>query len=77
MSVINNLSSLEKIKSLINLFSSIMCHKGILIIDTNYLNNNYPVLRKINKNTIITSVDKKKNPFKMTFPKQTTIYKPY
>ena len=70
MSVINNLSSLEKIKSLINLFSSIMCHKGILIIDTNYLNNNYPVLRKINKNTIITSVDReKKNPFKMTFPK--------
>ena len=60
MSVINNLSSLEKIKSLINLFSSIMCHKGILIIDTNYLNNNYPVLRKINKNTIITSVDREK-----------------
>ena len=39
-------------------------------ISTNYLNNNYPVLRKINKNTIITSVDReKKNPFKMTFPK--------
>ena len=37
-----------------------MCHKGILIIDTNYLNNNYPVLRKINKNTIITSVDREK-----------------
>ncbi len=70
MSVINNLSSLKQIRSLINLFSGIMRHKGILILDTNYLNNNYPVLEKINKNTIITSVDKKrKNPFKMTFPK--------
>ena len=45
--------------SLINLFHQ-LCVKRYFNHDTNYLNNNYPVLRKINKNTIITSVDREK-----------------
>ena len=70
MSVINNLHSLKKMEQLIKIFYKILNNNGFLILDTNYIKNNYKILKKINKNTIFTSLKKdNRKKFKMCFPK--------
>jgi len=69
MSVINNLHSINQIIFLLNLFYNMLKLSGYLIIDTNYIKNNYKVIKKINKNTILTSLSNdNKKILKMFFP---------
>jgi len=70
LSVINNLSSLKQFKKIFLMFNKMLKSKGKLIVDTNLVENNYKVLKKINSTTILTSLDEKNNfKFKMCFPK--------
>ena len=70
MSVVNNLHSFKEMEKLIKIFYKILNNKGFLILDTNYIKNNYKILKKISKNTIYTSLTKdNRKKFKMCFPK--------
>ena len=69
MSVINNLTSLKQMHFLLNIFYKILKPGGFLIIDTNYIKNNYKIIKQLDKNTILTSFNEKnKKTFKMCFP---------